>query len=204
MTVSTIKSLAQEKSLSAFIIENKEYIFPVLCYIAGLLAASLLYSESTLFSDIMQRYALADNQLFTAVLLRRFAVYLSVYSVTVVMGLCMIGFPFINVIPLSFGFATSVRIAYYYCTSGVKGFGYVLLMIAPEAAAFVTILIYSIRNSTRLSRQIYALTTKKTDVSQAFSFTIHLKKYAVYSFLVILISVINAGAEYLLSQLIHL
>ncbi len=204
MVVPSIKSITQEKSIGTLIIENKEYIYPVLCYVAGLITASFIYSETTLFADLMQRYTVADNQEFIQLLLRRLALYFSVYSATVLMGLCLIGFPFINFVPLGFGFVTALRIAYYYCNSGVKGFGFVLLMVAPEAAAFVTILIYSIRNSTQLSKHIYDLTTKKSDGSAAFSFKNHLKKYAIDTLLVMMISFVNAGAEYLLGQLIRL
>lgn len=204
MTVPSLKMIPKDKNIAALVVENKDYIFPILWYIAGLTIASFIYAESTVFADFMQRFMTGESRVFLELLLRRLALYMSVYSVTVLMGLCMIGFPFIHLVPLCFGFVTAISVAYYYCNSGVKGFGYVLLMVAPEAAAFVTILIYSIRNSIKLSKHIYELTTKKSDVSKAFSFKIHLKKYGAYTVLVMIISFVNAGAEYLLGQLIHL
>lgn len=204
MPLPSIKDITKERSASEIIIANKDYLFPVFCYIAGLVTASLLYAEVPLLSNAVQRWTVTDYYDFRLLLLHRLAVYMTIFSVTMLMGMCMIGFPFIHIVPLAFGFVTAVRVAYYYTESGVRGLGFVLLMVAPEAATLMTVLIYTIRSSTRLSRQIYRLTTKKTDAPETESFRMHLKNYGIYAASVIVISFVNAGAEYLLGQLIHL
>lgn len=196
--------IKEKRSFSELIISNKEYIYPALFYVAGLLLGSLLLKtiNNTAISKLIELVLSNSKSAFLAVFLNRFSLYISIYALCVLLGMCLIGFPIINIVMMLSGCEIALKIAYYYVNFGVKGVGFSMLMLIPEGAAIATVLIYSIKTSSELSKNIYEIaakgTTNKIEIKQYF------KKYLIYALFVALISLINALASYLLGAIISI
>jgi hypothetical protein len=196
--------IKEKKSFSELIISNKEYIYPALFYVAGLLLGSLLLKtiNNTAISKLIELVLNNSKSAFFAVFLNRFSLYISIYALCVLLGMCLIGFPIINIVMLLSGCEIALKIAYYYVNFGVKGVGFSMLMLIPEGAAIATVLIYSIKTSAELSKNIYEIaakgTTNRIEIKQYF------KKYLIYALFVALISLINALVSFLLGAIISI
>ncbi len=181
----------------------REYIYPCLFYACGLVMGTILYPNinSKLLYKAMS--ALSGNQTeFVPMFINRFCLYFSIFVLTVLLGLCLIGFPFTNLIPMSTGLAVALKLSYYYVQYNVKGIGYGLLMIVPEFAAFITVIVFTIKVSNELSKSIYDAATKKEDVTEEVNLKSHLKAFLIYGGVIICISLVNAGASYLLQSIV--
>lgn len=195
-----------KQSIGEIIIDNKELIYPFLFYIAGLILGSFFFTNinNTKLSALMQAAFKLNESGFDSIFLNKFCVYFSLFTVTVLLGLCLIGFPFINIIPFLSGIEIALRTSFYYVNYSVKGIGYALLIIIPESAAFIAVLLYTIKTSTLLSKNIYNITTKKTDMTEDLNLKSYLKSFLIYGAIVVIISLVNALATYLLESLITL
>lgn len=185
--------------------EYKEFIYPFLFYIAGLLLIALLFPKiNTSLNSFMQDCFLPKEQGITALLINSFSVYFSVFSIAVFLGLCLIGYPLINIIPLVFGFVTGCKICFFYVNYSFNGIAYSLLLIIPEVSAFLIVLFFTIKNSSLLSKNIYSLTTKKSDTSEDLTFKSYLINYLKYAVLVAVIAVVNSLITALMQSIISL
>ncbi len=186
------------------IIENKGIIYSSLFYISGLLLGSFLFEiiNNLALSKLIE-LIISTQTSFTSVLLNRFFLYFSVYTVCVLLGMCLIGFPILNIIPVVIGFELAVKISYFYVNYKIKGLGFALLMIIPEGAAVSTVLIYAIKTSNNLSKSIYDMTSNKS-LSTNIDIKYYLKKYIVYSLIISGISLINALASFLIGSIIKI
>ena len=194
----------KDKSPGQLLLENREYIAPVLFYLSGLFIGTFLYHADSPLSALLEKFgALNDSPLLT-LFINRFALYIAVYALTVLLGMCLIGFPFINLVPLFTGVAVALRASYFYVAYPVKGIGYTLLMLAPESAAFVTVLVFAIQKSRALSRSIFALTVKKEDMPGSFALSAYLKSFALYIPVIAFIALVNAAAVYLLGAIVKI
>lgn len=181
----------------------KDYIYPILFYIAGLFVGALVYSKTDI-SSIVISIEKGQGNTFVSILLIKLSVYLLLYSLTVLLGLCLIGFPFINAIPLFIGIEISLKISYYYVEYGVKGIGYSLLLIIPEMSAFLSIIIFTIIKANSLSKYIFSSTIKNSDIEKEKNLKQYLKSFVIYISLILCISTINALAIYLLKPIIQI
>lgn len=118
------------------------------------------------------------------------------------MGVCLVGFPIINVVPLLIGIQAGVKIAYYYLNFGFKGFGYSLLMIAPFVCSFLTVIVYTVSLSSELSRNIYELTVGKNENAEKIEYKSYMKKYLLYALMVIVVALVNSAITAALSGII--
>ena len=109
-----------------FLEKNKEYIFLLLIYVAGLLAGSLLFKSLNLskYSSYVSDFLTVKSDSLLSVAVDRLSVYLIIYVFTILLGLCIIGFPIINLVPLLCGFEVAIKIAFYYNLYSLKGIGY--------------------------------------------------------------------------------
>lgn len=183
--------------------ENRNYIYSFLFYVAGLIFGAVLYAKFS--GEALNTLVIADKsehllQQFISVLSK----YLLVFSVSVLLGICLIGFPLVNAVPLILGFETAVRITYYYCNYGIRGFGYTLLMIAPFACILMTIIMLTINKSFELSKRIYDLTVKRADCVEEINYKSYLKSYLFYGVFVIIAAFSDAVATVSLSEIIVL
>lgn len=202
----TLTKKKEHVDITTLFVTNKELIFPSLFYISGLILGTILYTvfEQGTFKELIEQIVQGSTTDFLNLFLNKTAIYLTVYTVCVLLGLCLIGFPFINIIPLLCGVEIALKLAYYYVNFGVKGVGYSLLIIAPGAVGFVTILVFTIKLSNTLSKTIYNLTTNKADTIQEVNLKSYLLRFLLYSIIVLAIAALSALITHLLSSIIVL
>ncbi|MBQ7740778.1 MAG: stage II sporulation protein M [Eubacterium sp.] len=195
-----------KKDINIFdlILKNKEIIYPALMYITGMLIGSFLLTYSNPASELFKSFFGIKSDEFISIFLFNFGVYLSIYTITILLGMCLIGFPFISLIPFTLGIIISMKAAYYYINYPIKGIGYSLLMIAPESSVFLTVLILTISKSSKLSKYIYNLTLKKENMTEEIELQSYLRSFLIYALIVSFTSFINALATYFLNSIIHL
>lgn len=188
-----------------FLKKNKEYIFLLLIYVAGLLAGSLLFKSLDLskYSSYVSDFLTVKGDSLLSVAVDRLSVYLMIYVFTILLGLCIIGFPIINLVPFLCGFEVAIKIAFYYNLYSLKGIGYSLLMIAPEAAAFMVILFFTISSSKELSKNIFDISVQKNSKKQIV-LADYLKSFLKYGAEIIVISFVNSLIIYLFNSIIKI
>ena len=181
--------------------EYKTVFYCSLFFAAGLLCGAFLYkkcatdvideimhgSEDKLVSPVQ-----SETNDFLNLFINNLGFYMLVFSLTVLLGICLIGFPVINAVPLVIGIQAGLKIAYYYLNYGFKGFGYSILMIAPFVCSFLTVIVYTISLSSELSKKIYNVTTGKAD-DEKIEYKTYMKKYLLYALLTVGVALLNSG-----------
>lgn len=202
----TFDNFKSDKSLPQIITEEKDFIYPLLFYIAGVILGAFGYVSFSgeLLNKALKTLINVKTDSFLSLFIGNFSVYATVFAITLLLGLCIIGYPVINAVPFVMGTAYGLKIAFFYVTYSVKGIGYSLLLIIPEAAAIVTILLFTIKESSLLSKTIAKCTSKNNQTGEYPNAKTLLKKYLLYLSAVTGISAINALLTYLLSAIINL
>lgn len=195
----------KNKFLTIFDDENSSNIFSLLFYISGLILGTVLYYK---FNNEIYNKALFElfnnvEQSFVSVLINKLSIYFIVFSIIILSGLCIIGFPFINIVPFVIGFISSSKIAYYFCCYGLKGIGYSVLLIIPEITLFVTLSLYTICISRKISKYLYDV-SKNKNTSSELSINTYLKSYAIITVILIGICLLNSILVYLFSSIIKI
>ena len=191
--------------LDEFLEKNKEYIYLSLIYIAGLLAGSLLFKTIQLskYSSYVNDILTVKGDSLLSVVVDRLSVYLIIYVFTILLGLCIIGFPIINLVPFLCGFEVAIKVAFYYNLYSLKGIGYSFLMIVPETAAFMVILFFTISASKELSKNIFDISVQKNSEKQIV-LADYLKSFIKYGAEIIVISFVNSIIIYLFNSIIKI
>jgi len=186
--------------------DNKQLIYPVFLYIAGLIigAAIFKFSKDGVVSQIFKQTINVDTDSFTSLFFNRFSIYISIFVVTIFLGMCIIGYPFIYAVPALTGIIIAFKIAYFYFNYKVKGIGYSLLLIIPESAALETVLILTIEKAASLSRYIFNEALNKTDMTEEINLKSYLKSFLIFFVCTAAIALVNALLTYLLGSLISL
>ncbi len=198
--------IKKDFNLIEYLYDNRAIIYPILFYIAGLILGSSTYKvlDNSILSPMIEEVSKGSSGGFLQLFINNLGLYLTVFSSCVLLGLCIIGFPIVNFIPLICGFEIAVKMSYFYVNYSAKGVGYSLLILVPGIVLFVTIIMYTIELSNILSKYIYNLTTKKSGVIKEFNLKSYLIRFALYGLLVIVASALSALLNYLLSSLISL
>lgn len=192
-----------KKSIYEIFSENKTVIYSIIFFAAGLLCGALIYKKCrTEALDEMIKSAVSNE--FLNLFINNLGFYFFVFALTVLLGICLIGFPLINIVPFLIGFQSGLEIAYYYLNYSVKGFGYSLLMIAPFICTFLTVIMYTISLSSDLSRKIYNITLNKDIGCEKINYKSYMKKYALYALLIVVVALINSGVTSALSGIISI
>ena len=192
-----------KKSIYEIFTENKTVIYSIIFFAAGLLCGALIYKKCrTEALDEIIKSAVSND--FLNLFINNLGFYFFVFALTVLLGICLIGFPLINVVPFLIGFQAGLEIAYYYLNYSVKGFGYSLLMIAPFICTFLTVIMYTISLSSDLSRKIYNITLNKDIGCEKINYKSYMKKYALYALLIVVVALINSGVTAALSGIISI
>lgn len=188
-----IKDVGKKKfHFGSFFNNNKSFIYSVIFYIAGLLLGALIYSQ--LNDSAAQLISKAVNPItsdFKKMFFSTVAVYIAVFVFVVIFGVSLFGFRFINCIPLLIGFAVALKISYFYTSYSANGITYCALLVIPQSCAFAETIIYTIKSSSLMSRQIYNSTTKKSD-TEDFNLKLYLKDFVIYIVVIIVISALNS------------
>lgn len=183
--------------------ENRELIFSVLFYISGLIIGAFVYKSASsqidsVFKEILQPFSHNLSLIITS----RMFMYFSLWLIIVLFGISVLGFSLINSVPFIIGISSALRICYYYSFS-FKGIGYSLLVAVPETALIVSIIVFTVKNSSRLSSNVYSL-IKNSDTSLEINLGSYLKIVSIYAVFIALSALINSVLIYFFSGLIKL
>lgn len=191
----------EKKSLYEIFTEYKTVIYSSVFFAAGLLCGALLYKNcrTDALDEIIKTAAGND---FLNLFINNLGFYFLVFALTVLLGICLVGFPIINAVPLIIGVQAGLEIAYYYLNFGFKGFGYCILMIAPFVSSFLTVIVYTVSLSSELSRKIYDLTIGKNDTAEKIEYKKYMKKYLLYALMIVIVALVNSGITAALSGII--
>lgn len=185
--------------------ENLSYIVYICVYFAGLIIGSLLYKNiytrinNELFEDVFNYQA--DD--FLETFFSKLSIYLSVYLITVLIGLCVIGYPIVCSVPFLCGIEIALKLSYFYNLYNFKGFGYSLLIIIPEASMFILVLIYAIKSAGDMSKNLMQIARNNASNNEV-SIKSYLKSFLIYGSEIIVISLINAVLIHAFNQIIRL
>lgn len=195
---------SSSNNLRLIIEENVNYIVPILFYICGLFCASFTYKSIKIdgLKDLLKGVFVKNSVDLFNVFAEQLSVYLIVFTFTILIGLCVIGFPIINCLPLLFGFVIGIKVSLYYNLYNFKGVGYSLLMIIPEFAFVVVVLIFTIEKARGLSKLIYDKTKNKTN--EELNSSSFLKSFLFYLMLIIMICGVNSLLVYLFGTIVKL
>lgn len=198
-------TVKNEFDFDDFFESNKQYIYLILIYISGVLAGTLLFRSLNLirFSSAIGEILAIKSDSLLAVFTDRLSVYLLIYVFTILLGLCIIGFPIINLVPFLCGFEISIKIAYYFNIYSLKGIGYSLLMIVPETAAFMVILFFTICSSKSLSKSIFDISLQKNPEKQLI-LKDYFKSFLIYGAGITAISFVNSLIIFLFNSIIKI
>lgn len=191
----------EKKSLYEIFTEYKTVIYSSVFFAAGLLCGALLYKNcrTDALDEIIKTAAGND---FLNLFINNLGFYFLVFALTVLLGICLVGFPIINAVPLIIGVQAGLEIAYYYLNFGFKGFGYCILMIAPFVSSFLTVIVYTVSLSSELSRKIYDLTIGKKNTAEKIEYKKYMKKYLLYALMIVIVALANSGITAALSGII--
>lgn len=185
--------------------ENLSYIVYICVYFAGLIIGSLLYKNiytrinDELFENVFNYQA--DD--FLETFFYKLSIYLSVYLITVLIGLCVIGYPIVCSVPFLCGIEIALKLSYFYNMYNFKGFGYSLLIIIPEASMFILVLIYAIKSAGDMSKNLMQIARNNVPNNEV-SIKSYLKSFLIYGSEIIVISLINAVLIHAFNQIIRL
>lgn len=185
--------------------ENLSYIVYICVYFAGLIIGSLLYKNiytrisNELFEEVFNYQA--DD--FLETFFSKLSIYLSVYLITVLIGLCVIGYPIVCSVPFLCGIEIALKLSYFYNLYNFKGFGYSLLIIIPEASMFILVLIYAIKSAGDMSKNLMQIARNNVPNNEV-SIKSYLKSFLIYGSEIIVISLINAVLIHAFNQIIRL
>lgn len=188
-----IKDVGKKKfDFDSFFNNNKSFIYSVIFYIAGLLLGALIYSQlNDSAAELISKAVNPITSDFKKMFFSTVAVYIAVFVFVVIFGVSLFGFRFINCIPLLIGFAVALKISYFYTSYSANGITYCALLVIPQSCVFAETIIYTIKSSSLMSRQIYNSTTKKSD-TEAFNLKLYLKDFVIYIVVIIVISALNS------------
>lgn len=188
-----IKDVGKKKfDFDSFFNNNKSFIYSVIFYIAGLLHGALIYSQlNDSAAELISKAVNPITSDFKKMFFSTVAVYIAVFVFVVIFGVSLFGFRFINCIPLLIGFAVSLKISYFYTSYSANGITYCALLVIPQSCVFAETIIYTIKSSSLMSRQIYNSTTKKSD-TEDFNLKLYLKDFVIYIVVIIVISALNS------------
>lgn len=190
--------------IEVFTQDNVRFLYQLFFYIAGMVLGVWLFRALNLskYSTTIEDFILIKNDSLINIIVDRLSIYVLVYVVTILLGLCLIGFPVINIIPLVCGVELSLKLSFIYSLYSVKGIGYSVLMIIPEATTFLVLLFYTIKDSNELSRSLFNIS--KNNLESEIDLKQYLKRFMLYCIGIISISILNSIMMYLFNSIIKI
>lgn len=178
-----------KKAFSFDFYEYKSVIYTALFYAFGLFIGSYFYKISA--TETLNELLKPQEQTLANLFVSNFCIYFSLYVLVVFLGFCLIGYPIINIIPTVIGLATGLRASYLFVNYSIKGVGYSLIMLIPFAALFLTVIAFTINESTSLSKELISI-TKNTNEHGELNLKPYVKKYLILALCILITSFINA------------
>lgn len=187
-----LAEIKDKKNFAEFFLSNKILIYSVLFYAAGLFAGTYIYIKCQ--NDTLNSLLSTAQTEFSELLLDNMCAYLAVSIFTVLLGICLIGFSLVNIMPLLIGVQTGLKIAYFYVNYNIKGVGYALIMVAPYICFFTTVIIYTALSSYKLSKSIWASAIKHEELEEGRNYRHYIKKFILCILMSALAALINSAA----------
>lgn len=194
---SIVESKPEHKKININISDYKSFIYTGLFYTFGLFVGSYLYKISN--NDTINELLKLKEESIITLFTQNFCIYFSIFLIIVFLGFCIIGYPFINIIPTVIGISTGIKIAYLYLNYSAKGIGYSILMVVPYAALFFTVVAFGIEASTNLSKQLMNITKNE---SNGFDLRDYIKKYIILAVCIVISAILNALLNNLLYSVV--
>ncbi|MDE6470505.1 MAG: hypothetical protein K2L19_05745 [Eubacterium sp.] len=169
--------------------EYKSVIYTALFYAFGLFIGSYFYKISA--TETLNELLRPQEHSLANLFISNFCIYFSLYVLVVFLGFCLIGYPIINIIPTVIGLVTGLRASYLFINYSVKGIGYSLIMLIPFAALFLTVIAFTINESTSLSKELISI-TKNTNEHNELNLKPYVKKYLILALCILITSFVNA------------
>ena len=188
----------KKTDIEKIIVDNKTVIYSIVFYACSLAIGTVLYR--LLQSSALDSVLKPSNANFSKLFSQNICNYLSLFLITVFLAFCLIGYGLINIIPCVIGIQVGMKAAYFYINYQAKGVGYTILMIAPFAALFLTVLIFVIQTSSNMSKQIVNITKNNLDYKLEVKPT--LRKFLIYGLIIIAFSGVCALIETLLKSVV--
>lgn len=186
--------------------ENKYYFIALIFYLAGIFTGTLIYKNLDSNKIEIATNSIIQNSYddFLHLFLTNSLIYTLLLTITLFIGMSLIGYLLINFIPLLYGFEIAVRLCYYYTTYNNKGIGYSLLLIIPQTTLIVTILLLSTKPIGELSKNLLEIVLKNEEFSEEINIGLFCKKTIIIYIIMIIASAINSLLLYFLNSLITL
>lgn len=179
----------EKKAFSFDFYEYKSVIYTALFYAFGLFIGSYFYKISA--TETLNELLRPQEHSLANLFISNFCIYFSLYVLVVFLGFCLIGYPIINIIPTVIGLVTGLKASYLFINYSVKGIGYSIIMLIPFAALFLTVIAFTINESTSLSKELI-LITKNTDEHSELNLKPYIKKYLILALCILITSFVNA------------
>ncbi len=179
--------------------EYKSIIYTVIFYSIGLFLGSYFYKEAS--SESLNKLIQPQEHSLLYLFSSNLCVYFSLFVVVVFLGFCLIGYPLINIVPALIGIETGIKCAYFFTNYSIKGIGYALIMIVPFIALFLTVIAFTIKISTDMSKNLVNMAKNGADTN-GMDLKPYLKKYLILGLSMILASLANAGISTLLFSVV--
>lgn len=196
------KNSAEAFSLGDFIDDNKQLIYPLLFYTVGLIIGSGLYTHSEPLRQFLKEVFSGNTESFTMLLFSRLTAYSILFIIILLISLCVWGFAFIYFVPLLCGAGVALKLSYIYSLSA-SGAVYGFLLAGPQCALIVSLMLFTVKNGSALSRNIFSSAVNKTDTAGFNEPKQYLKHIIVFGFLMCVCALINASSLYLIKRIIH-
>lgn len=189
----------EKKDISELFEEYKSIIYTALFYSFGLFIGSYFYKMAS--TELLDSLLKPESQSIINLFISNFCIYFSLFLLVVFLGFCLIGYPIINIIPTVIGLVTGIRAAFFFTNYSVKGIGYSLVMLVPYIALFLTVIAFTIKLSTSLSKELIGL-TKNSDEHTELSLKPYIRKYLLFALCIAITSLIDAGLTNLLFTIV--
>lgn len=191
-------------SINELIINYKFDILNLNFYTFGLLIGVIIYSNTKdKFNEVFNSIFILQSVDFKNYLIHYLIIYISIYLLIVLFSYSFIGNIVLYFAPVLIGIELAIRLSYYYSGFSIKGVGYSLLLIIPEAALFLVTVMLATSKGIILSKTV-TKSYKKAGISLEINLKSYLLSFLKYLFLLIIICLINSGLYCALSSLITL
>ena len=186
--------------------ENKYYFIALFFYLAGIFTGTLIYKNLDSNKIEIATNSIIQNSYddFLHLFLTNSLIYTLLLTITLFIGMSLIGYLLINFVPLLYGFEIAIRLCYYYTTYSNKGIGYSLLLIIPQTTLIVTILLLSTKPIGELSKNLLEIVLKNEGFSEEMNISLFCKKTIIIYIIMIIASAMNSLLIYFLNSLITL
>ncbi|MGN0521796.1 MAG: hypothetical protein ACI4IQ_04065, partial [Eubacterium sp.] len=179
--------------------ENRAIIYTIIFYSVGLFLGAYFYKIAS--GDSLNNLIKPEAHTLMYLFSSNLCIYFSLFIIVVFLGFCLIGYPLINLIPAIIGIETGIRCAYFFINYSIKGIGYALIMIIPFVALFQTVIAFTIKISTEMSKNL-AKIAKNGSASEGIDIKPYLKKYLILGISIIIAAFVNAGLTTILFSVV--